>query len=154
MLSVVFTTIHYRNDRTQYFLQRSPQHLCTVFCVRIIHATSHAHLAVLFSKVILGWKYLHMKQFPPLSKPNYSSQRPAVPPTLEAQIFTSAPCPKLWRRTGNCDVMCGRVIEVCCSCAGDYEFNLMHAVLWDVTPCCSCKTRRFGRTYRLHHQGD
>jgi hypothetical protein len=27
-------------------------------------------------------------------------------------------------------------------------------VFWDVTPCGSCKNRRFGRTYFLHHQGD
>jgi hypothetical protein len=27
-------------------------------------------------------------------------------------------------------------------------------VLWDVTPCGSCKNRRFGGTYHLHHQGD
>jgi hypothetical protein len=29
-----------------------------------------------------------------------------------------------------------------------------NAVLWDVTPCCSCNNRRFEGTYRLHHQGD
>jgi hypothetical protein len=27
-------------------------------------------------------------------------------------------------------------------------------VFWDVTPCDSCKNRRFGETQRLHHQGD
>jgi hypothetical protein len=27
-------------------------------------------------------------------------------------------------------------------------------VFWDVTPCDSCKKRRFGGTLRLHHQGD
>jgi hypothetical protein len=26
-------------------------------------------------------------------------------------------------------------------------------VFWDVTPCGSCKNRRFGGTYSLHHQG-
>jgi hypothetical protein len=26
------------------------------------------------------------------------------------------------------------------------------AVFWDVTPCGSYKIRRFGETYRLHHQ--
>jgi hypothetical protein len=31
---------------------------------------------------------------------------------------------------------------------------VMNAVFWDVTPCGSCKERRFGGTYRLHHQGD
>jgi hypothetical protein len=25
---------------------------------------------------------------------------------------------------------------------------------WDITPCASCKNRRFGRMYSLHHQGD
>jgi hypothetical protein len=30
----------------------------------------------------------------------------------------------------------------------------MNFVFWDVTPCGSCKNRRFGGTYRLHHQGD
>jgi hypothetical protein len=24
---------------------------------------------------------------------------------------------------------------------------------WDATPCCSCKNRRIGATYRLHYQG-
>jgi hypothetical protein len=28
------------------------------------------------------------------------------------------------------------------------------AVFWNVTLCGSCKNRRFGGTYRLHHQGD
>jgi hypothetical protein len=27
-------------------------------------------------------------------------------------------------------------------------------VIWDVTPCGSCKNRRFGGTWRLLHQGD
>jgi hypothetical protein len=27
-------------------------------------------------------------------------------------------------------------------------------VVKDVTPCGSCKNRRFGETYRLYHQGD
>jgi hypothetical protein len=30
----------------------------------------------------------------------------------------------------------------------------MNAVFWDVTPCGYCKNRRFGGTYRLHHQAD
>jgi hypothetical protein len=29
-----------------------------------------------------------------------------------------------------------------------------NGVFWDVTPCGSCKIRRFGGTFRLHHQGD
>jgi hypothetical protein len=29
-----------------------------------------------------------------------------------------------------------------------------NVVFWDVTPCGSCKDRRFGGTYRIHHQGD
>jgi hypothetical protein len=32
--------------------------------------------------------------------------------------------------------------------------NLKNAVFWDVIPCGSCKNRRFGGTWRLHHQGD
>jgi hypothetical protein len=32
--------------------------------------------------------------------------------------------------------------------------KMKHSVLWDVTPCGSCKNRRFGGTYFLHHQGD
>jgi hypothetical protein len=28
-----------------------------------------------------------------------------------------------------------------------------NSVSWDVTQCGSCKSRRFGGTYRLHHQG-
>jgi hypothetical protein len=31
--------------------------------------------------------------------------------------------------------------------------TMMNGVFWDVTPCGSCKNRRFGGTYRLH-QGD
>jgi hypothetical protein len=32
-----------------------------------------------------------------------------------------------------------------------YNF-LKNAVFWDVTPCGSCKNRRFGGKYRLHYQ--
>jgi hypothetical protein len=31
---------------------------------------------------------------------------------------------------------------------------LKNVVFWDVTPCDSCKNRRFGGTWRLHNQGD
>jgi hypothetical protein len=31
--------------------------------------------------------------------------------------------------------------------------TMKNAVFWDVTPCDSCKNRRFGGTYRLHLQG-
>jgi hypothetical protein len=30
---------------------------------------------------------------------------------------------------------------------------MKNAVFWDVTPCDSCKNRRFGGTYFLHQQG-
>jgi hypothetical protein len=39
----------------------------------------------------------------------------------------------------------------------DHMCNLMYiqnGVFWDVTPCGSCKNRRFGGTWRLLHQGD
>jgi hypothetical protein len=32
--------------------------------------------------------------------------------------------------------------------------TMMNGVFWDVTPCGSCKNRRFAITLRLHHQGD
>jgi hypothetical protein len=32
--------------------------------------------------------------------------------------------------------------------------TMKNAVSWDVMPCGSCKNRRFGGMYRLHHQGD
>jgi hypothetical protein len=31
--------------------------------------------------------------------------------------------------------------------------SIKNAIFSDVTPCGSCKNRRFGGTYRLHHQG-
>jgi hypothetical protein len=31
---------------------------------------------------------------------------------------------------------------------------MKNGVIWDVTPCSSCKNRRFGGTWRLLHQGD
>jgi hypothetical protein len=31
---------------------------------------------------------------------------------------------------------------------------MKNSVFWDVTPSDSCKNRSFGRTCRLHHQGD
>jgi hypothetical protein len=31
---------------------------------------------------------------------------------------------------------------------------MKNSVFWDVTPCGSCKNRRFGETWRLHHQGN
>jgi hypothetical protein len=33
-------------------------------------------------------------------------------------------------------------------------YVLKNGVVWDVTPCGSCKNRRFGGTERLHRQGD
>jgi hypothetical protein len=32
--------------------------------------------------------------------------------------------------------------------------TMKNCVFWDVTPCGSCKSRRFGGTQRLLHQGD
>jgi hypothetical protein len=32
--------------------------------------------------------------------------------------------------------------------------TMKNVVFWDATPCGSCKSRRFGETYRLHHHGD
>jgi hypothetical protein len=32
--------------------------------------------------------------------------------------------------------------------------TMKNGVFWDVTPCCSCKNRRFGGTQRLLRQGD
>jgi hypothetical protein len=31
---------------------------------------------------------------------------------------------------------------------------MKNVVFWDLTPCGSCNSRRFGGTYHLHHQGD
>jgi hypothetical protein len=31
---------------------------------------------------------------------------------------------------------------------------MKNAVIWNVTPCDSSKTRRFGGKYRLHHQNE
>jgi hypothetical protein len=31
---------------------------------------------------------------------------------------------------------------------------MKNVVLWDLTPCDSCKNRRFGGAQRLHHQDD
>jgi hypothetical protein len=32
--------------------------------------------------------------------------------------------------------------------------TMKNTVFWDVTPCGSCKNRRFGGTYHLHLHGD
>jgi hypothetical protein len=32
--------------------------------------------------------------------------------------------------------------------------TMKNTVLWNVMPCRSCKNRRFGGKYRLHHQGE
>jgi hypothetical protein len=34
------------------------------------------------------------------------------------------------------------------------EATVKNSVFWDVTPCESCKNKRFVKTYRLHHQGE
>jgi fatty acid desaturase len=36
---------------------------------------------------------------------------------------------------------------------GRFEL-LKNVVFWEVTPCGSCRNRRFVGTYRLHHHGD
>jgi hypothetical protein len=37
-------------------------------------------------------------------------------------------------------------------CVSAHLNLLKNAVFWDVTPCGSGKNRRFGESYRLHHQ--
>jgi hypothetical protein len=37
---------------------------------------------------------------------------------------------------------------------GELGTTLKNCVFWVVTPCGSCKNRRFGGTWRLLHQGD
>jgi hypothetical protein len=37
---------------------------------------------------------------------------------------------------------------------GELGTTLKTGVFWDVTPCGSCKNRRFGQIYRIHHHGD
>jgi hypothetical protein len=32
--------------------------------------------------------------------------------------------------------------------------TVKNADFWHVTPCVSCKKRRFGGMYHFHHQGD
>jgi hypothetical protein len=32
--------------------------------------------------------------------------------------------------------------------------TMKNGIFWDVTPCGSCKNRRFGGTYQFHQQGD
>jgi hypothetical protein len=34
------------------------------------------------------------------------------------------------------------------------KYMMKNGVFWGVTPCGSCKNRRFGGTWRLLHQGD
>jgi hypothetical protein len=38
-------------------------------------------------------------------------------------------------------------------CAGKQKWHKKNAVMWDNTPCDSCKIQRFRRTYHIHHQG-
>jgi hypothetical protein len=41
-----------------------------------------------------------------------------------------------------------------CGVAVLSNYTMKNAVFWEVTLCGSCKNRRFGGTWRLHHQGD
>jgi hypothetical protein len=53
--------------------------------------------------------------------------------------------------------ICVRSHVLCVSCwINEWSTTrvLRNGVFWDVTPCGSCKNRRFGGTWRLHHQGD
>jgi hypothetical protein len=40
------------------------------------------------------------------------------------------------------------------TCSRTKAEAVKNAVFWDVVSCGSCKNRRFGGTYRLHHQGE
>jgi hypothetical protein len=46
---------------------------------------------------------------------------------------------------------CNTMLIMCSICS--LSIILKNAVVWDVTPCGSCKNRLFGRTWRPHHQG-
>jgi hypothetical protein len=37
---------------------------------------------------------------------------------------------------------------------GQQEICKVNAIFWDVTPCGSCKNRRFGGNYPFHNQGE
>jgi hypothetical protein len=64
-----------------------------------------------------------------------------VPPALVSkQIF-----PLWFHRTGSLQNQAR---------SGNFSVSLKNAVFLDATPCGSCKNRRFGGTYRLHHQAD
>jgi hypothetical protein len=45
------------------------------------------------------------------------------------------------------------LVSVACWPKSGYILPLKNCVFWDVTPCGSCKNRRFGGTQRLLHQG-
>jgi hypothetical protein len=47
-----------------------------------------------------------------------------------------------------------QALPVCPSDKCEAKIIMKNGVFWVVTPCGSCKNRRFGGTWRLLHQGD
>jgi hypothetical protein len=55
-------------------------------------------------------------------------------------------------RTGVSEELSAYIIRV--TRIGELGTTLKNGVFWDVTPCGSCKNRRFGGSWPLLHQGD
>jgi hypothetical protein len=62
-----------------------------------------------------------------------------------------------WLRNPDIDATICWNAELCLNYVR-FEFftavTMKNTVFWDLMPCGSCKNRRFGGTYGLHHQGD
>jgi hypothetical protein len=58
-------------------------------------------------------------------------------------------------QTGNAESAIRRKTNGDVTGSGSHSERAMkNAGFWDVVPCGSCESRRFGGTFRLHHQGE
>jgi hypothetical protein len=67
------------------------------------------------------------------------------------EVDSVHPTPRNKRKVARCD---RNAYNPCVRFEVFTAVTMDNGVFWDVTPCGSCKNRRFGGTHRLLHQGD
>jgi hypothetical protein len=83
------------------------------------------------------WRKLHNEELP-----NLCSSLSIIRMMRSRMMWLAGHVPRIWRKRKETDRW------------EDQDIAVNNGVFWVVTPCGSCKNRRFGETWRLLHQGN
>jgi hypothetical protein len=129
--------------------------------------------AFLTNKLLLLWKLFVIYKIPNnvISSVSFQHRLPEIPVLFNENYFRVLLRNAYWKHTLSDHMgdpeMHGRIVLSCGLAARNFHWwspvkenlaectiMLKNCIFWDVTPCGSCKNRRFGRTWLLLHQGD